>query len=169
MQKRGRGRRRHKEGNVVDGEGEGEGRGGKFDNLSRCFWPVVRLSFICFGFFCASGSKSQRRRSSSSCRCARIPVATHTHSHTHTWFNNSTIAAGKFLFYLWQFLLSLTTKNQILKWCSLNNKTNTDNKVIKKRFVQAFLFFHFFFLFFILLFVFAAIKKCSSSLLKFCS
>lgn len=141
---------RLKEGKEDDGGGGGERRQiRQFVTLflaSRAF--IVYLFVLAFFFAPAEvKAKEEEAAAAAGARASQLPHIIHTHTHTHTWFNNSTIAAAKFLFYLWQFLLSLTTKNQILKLCSLNNKTNTDNKVIKKRFVQAFLFFFYFFLF----------------------
>lgn len=74
---------------MVDEEGsDGEGRGGKFDNLSRCFWPVVRLSFICLFwlFFAPAEVKAKEEAAAAAAAAgARASQLPHTHTtHTHT-------------------------------------------------------------------------------------
>lgn len=67
-------------------------RGGKFDNLSRCFWPVVRLSFIClfFAFFAPAEVKAKEEEAAAAVAGARASQLPHT-IHTHTDTRDSTI------------------------------------------------------------------------------
>lgn len=123
----------------------GAGRRGANSTICHVVFGQSCVYRFCFFFFFRSGSKSQgRRKRGSSCRCAAHPSChtrhthRHSHTHTHTATHDSTIRqlqAGKFRFYLWQisFVCLSRQKNQILKLCSLNNKTKRDNNNSNKK------------------------------------